>query len=128
MKTGQPRKPIGEKYDKLEILRHLEDLHKRINEVFNTGPISFDRSDAAVGATGSRVVSTKAGTARIAAAGTSVTVTNSLVTTGSLIFSTLRSNDATAYVKNIVCSDGSFVIRLGAAATAEVEIGWLVTS
>lgn len=128
MRTGQPLKFLQDFYDKFTILRELEWIHKRINECLMVGPLAIDRDDAPEGSTGNRTTSTKAGTARIAAAGTSVTITNELVTTRSLIFWTLRHNDTTAYVKNIVCSDGSFVITLGAAATAEVEIGWLITS
>jgi len=73
-------------------------------------------------------INTLAGTVNIAAAGTTVTVTNSLVTANSLVFCTLRTNDTTATVKNCVPAAGSFVINLGAAATGEVSIGFFVVN
>ena len=58
--------------------------------------------------------------------GTTVTVTNSLVTTSSIVYAVVRTNDGTATIKNVVPAAGSFVINLGAAATAEVSIGFVV--
>jgi len=80
------------------------------------------------GTTGNVTINTLAGTVNIAAAGTTVTVTNSLVTANSLVFCTLRTNDTTATVKNCVPAAGSFVINLGAAATGEVSIGFFVVN
>jgi len=80
------------------------------------------------GTTGDRTINELAGTVNIAAAGTTVTVTNSLVTANSLVFCTLRTNDTTATVKNVVPIAGSFTINLGAAATGEVSIGFFVVN
>jgi len=80
------------------------------------------------GTTGDRTINELAGTVNIAAAGTTVTVTNSLVTANSLVFCTIRTNDATAMVKNVVPAAGSFTINLGAAATGEVSIGFFVVN
>jgi len=80
------------------------------------------------GTTGNRTINELAGTVNIAAAGTTVTVTNSLVTANSLVFCTLRTNDTTATVKNVVPAAGSFTINLGAAATGEVSIGFFVVN
>jgi len=80
------------------------------------------------GTTGDRTINELAGTVNIAAAGTTVTVTNSLVTANSLVFCTLRTNDTTATVKNVVPTAGSFTINLGAAATGEVSIGFFVVN
>lgn len=66
------------------------------------------------------------GTASISAAGTTVTVTNAAVTTSSIIHATVNTNDATAYVKNVVPGSGTFTINLGAAATSTISIGWVV--
>lgn len=88
----------------------------------------LDRTITAVGTTGNQTIDKMAGTVNIAAAGTTVTITNSLVTANSLINVQLRTNDATAWVKNYVPAAGSFVINLGAAATAEVSIHFIVTN
>jgi len=80
------------------------------------------------GTTGDRTINELAGTVNIAAAGTTVTVTNSLVTANSIVFCTLRTNDTTATVKNVVPTAGSFTINLGAAATGEVSIGFFVVN
>jgi hypothetical protein len=78
------------------------------------------------GTTGDVTIERPSGSARIAAGGTSVTVTNSLVTATSIIQAVCSTNDTTAYVKNVVASSGSFAITLGAAATAETEIRFVV--
>ena len=78
--------------------------------------------------TGDRTINKAAGTVNIAAAGTTVTVTNSLVTANSLVFAVIRTNDGTATIKNVVPAAGSFVINLTAAATAEVSIGFYVVN
>jgi len=39
---------------------------------------------------------------------------------------TVRTNDATATIKNIVPAAGSFVINLNTAATAETSVGFFV--
>jgi hypothetical protein len=66
------------------------------------------------------------GTANVAAASTTLTVTNDRVTANSLVFATVRANDATAQIKNVVPAAGSFVINLTAAATANTSVSWWV--
>lgn len=78
------------------------------------------------GTTGNQTINKMAGRVNIAAAGTTVTVTNSLVTTNSIILCTIATNDATATLKNCVPGTGSFVITLTAATTAETAISFLV--
>ena len=85
-----------------------------------------DQTITAGGTTGNQTINKAAGTVNIAASGTTVTVTNSLCTTSSTVYAVLRTNDATATLKNVVPASGSFVITLTAAATAEVSIGFLV--
>jgi len=96
--------------------------------VVSTDGLNLDRTITTAGTTGNQTINKVAGTVNIAAAGTTVTVTNSLVTANSIIFCTLRTNDATATIKNVVPGAGSFVITLGSAATAEVSIGFMVTN
>jgi hypothetical protein len=94
--------------------------------VKDDGAISVSSTNTASGTTGNRTINKASGTVNIAAAGTTVTVTNSLVTAASIVMAVLRTNDSTAQIKNVVPSAASFVINLSAAATAEVSIGFLV--
>lgn len=90
------------------------------------GAIIFPSTVTAGGTTGDRTINKVSGTVNIAASGTSVTVTNSLVTSNSIVMGVIRTNDSTAAIKNIVPSSGSFVITLTAATTAETSIGFFV--
>jgi hypothetical protein len=94
--------------------------------VKDDGAISVSSTNTASGTTGNRTINKASGTVNIAAAGTTVTVTNSLVTSASIVMAVLRTNDSTAQIKNVVPSAASFVINLSAAATAEVSIGFMV--
>lgn len=87
----------------------------------------LNRTITAGGTTGNRTINKPAGTVNFAAAATAITVTNSLVTTSSLIFTTIRTADATCtFVKSTVPGSGSFVITLNAGCTAETSVGFLV--
>lgn len=97
-------------------------------EIKPTGDFALDRTITAAATTGNQIINKPAGTVNIAAAGTSVTVTNSLVTTSSIIFTVLRTNDSATSIKNVVPGSGSFVINLTAGANAEVSIGFWVTN
>jgi hypothetical protein len=88
--------------------------------------IAVPATITAGGTTGNQTINKSSGTVNFAASATSLTVTNSLVTTSSIVFAIVRTNDATAEVKNVVCSSGSFVITLTAAATAETSVGFFV--
>jgi hypothetical protein len=86
------------------------------------GSLTFPATNTAAGTTGNQTINKPSGTVNFAAGATALTVTNSLVTTASLVFATVQTNDATAYVKNCVAASGSFTINLGAAATAETRV------
>ncbi|MFT3704623.1 MAG: hypothetical protein QM802_19820 [Agriterribacter sp.] len=94
--------------------------------VNTNGKILLYATNTAGGTTGNQTINRPSGTVNIAASGTSVTVTNSEVTTSSIIYAVIRTADATAWIKSVVPSSGSFVITLGAAATAETSIGFIV--
>lgn len=66
------------------------------------------------------------GRCNIAAGGTSVVVTNSLVSASSNVLATIAQNDATATLKNVVAGSGSFTITLTAAATANTAVCFMV--
>jgi hypothetical protein len=78
------------------------------------------------GKTGNQTINKATGTVNMPASGTSITVTNNLVTASSIVTAVIRSNDTTAYIKNVAVFPGRFVINLGAAATAETSIGFVV--
>lgn len=86
----------------------------------------IDQTVTSIGTTGNQTINKAAGTVNIAAAGTTVTVTDSLCTASSLVFAVIRTNDSTATIKNVVPGSGSFVITLTAGATGTVSIGFLV--
>lgn len=90
------------------------------------GGINLYTTTTAGGTTGNVTIDKPSGTVNIAAAGTTVTVTNILVSATSTVFAVIRTNDTTALIKNVVPGAGSFVINLNASTTAETSIGFLV--
>jgi hypothetical protein len=91
------------------------------------GKYNAQSTVTAGGTTGNQTINKPTGTVNIAAAGSTVTVTNSTCTANSIVYAVLRTNDATATgIKSVVPSAGSFVITLNAAATAEVSVGFIV--
>lgn len=96
--------------------------------ISTTGLVSYPTTVTTGGTTGNQTINKLTGTVNIAAAGTTVTVTNSLVSANSIVLCVLRTNDTTASIMNVVPAAGSFVINLAAAATAEVSIGFLVVN
>lgn len=78
------------------------------------------------GSTGDQTINKPSGIVIVAAGASSLVVTNSLVTTSSIVLCTIRTDDATAILKNVVPSSGSFRINLTANATGNTSIGFLV--
>ena len=90
----------------------------------NFGTTSADSS----GTPGNQTSNTPSGRCSIAAVGTTVTVTNNLVTAASRVFAQIGTNDATAVMKNVVPGAGSFVVTLNAATTGTTNINWFVVN
>lgn len=89
----------------------------------------YDRTIIAAGTTGPQTINKGAGSIRIAAAGTTVTLTNSLVVAGTKVrCCQLQQNDATAKSCLPTITAGQIVFTLNAAATAEVEIYWEIAN
>lgn len=113
---------------------NFRDLYGRVRlgntsypwKSFSASIIDLPSTITAGGTTGNQTINKITGTVNIAAAGTTVTVTNSLVTASSIVYAVIRTGDATATIKNVVPASGSFVINLAAAATSEVSIGFIV--
>jgi hypothetical protein len=96
--------------------------------IITNGVLSVPQTLTAAGTTGNQTINKLAGSVRIAAAGTTVTVTDSFVSANSEVFCTIGTADATATLKNVVVSAGQFIITLGAAATAETQIRFFVVN
>lgn len=108
---------------------YVQSLNGSAGEIVRVrtdGQIKYLATNTAGGTTGNRTINQPSGTVNFAAAATSLTVTNSLCTTSSIVFAVVRTNDTTAVIKNVVPGSGSFVITLNAAATAETSVGFLI--
>jgi hypothetical protein len=77
---------------------------------------------------GAVTINKAAGRVNVAAAGSSIVVTNSYATAAAKVFASVCNNDATAYVKNTIPASGSFTITLGAAATAQTCIDFFIVN
>ncbi|MDD5036956.1 MAG: hypothetical protein PHE55_19695 [Methylococcaceae bacterium] len=88
------------------------------------GALYLDYTNTAT--VGAVTINKPSGRVNVAAGGTSIVVTNSLVTEKSHVMACVSSNDTTAYVKNVVPVAGSFTINLGTAASAQASIDFLV--
>ena len=87
--------------------------------------IYFDYINTAVGTTGNQTINTVSGRVNIAAAGTSVVVTNNLVTAASQCFAIMVTNDTTGRVTACVTAAGSFTIYT-VAVNAEAAFAYQV--
>jgi hypothetical protein len=96
-----------------------------IYKIENNGKVSY-LANAISGTTGNQTINTPSGNVNFAAGATTLTVTNSLCTSSSLIFATVRTNDATATIKNVVPAAGSFTINLSAGATGVTSVGFFI--
>ena len=90
----------------------------------NNGKILFYTTLTPSGTNGAQTIHKPTGVVNIAAGGSSIVVTNNLVTANSTVFAVIRTADSTAAIKNVVPTDGSFTINLTAAATAAISIGF----
>jgi hypothetical protein len=92
------------------------------------GNVVLPKTVTAGGTTGAQTINKITGTVNFAAAATSLVVTNSYVSTSSIIVATVATNDAT--MKSVVCvaGSGSFTIYANAAATAETRVNFRLTN
>lgn len=88
--------------------------------------IVVDKTITAAGTTGAQTINKTAGSVNFAAGAISLVVTNSLVTTSSVILATVATDDATMRVMKAVPGAGSFTLISNAAATAETRVNFLV--
>lgn len=88
--------------------------------------ISVTKTITAAGTTSVQTINKVAGSVNLAAAASSVVVTNSLVDANSVVIGTVASNDTTAKSVAIVPESGKFTIYPNAAPTAETRVNWIV--
>lgn len=89
-----------------------------------SGSLTLPRTVIPPGTTGAQTINTATGKVRFAAGASTLVVTNSLATVNSIIFPNLDSADLTAKYAEITPANGSFTIRLNAAATAECTVSF----
>ena len=97
-----------------------------IYRIDNDGKVTYRATNTTAGTTGPRTINQPSGTVNFAIGASALVVTNSLCTVNSIVFATVRTNDATAQIKNVVPAAGSFTINLSAAATAETSVGFFI--
>jgi hypothetical protein len=78
------------------------------------------------GAVGNQTISKSSGRSGIAAAGTSVTITNTKVTATSIVLVQLETADATMKSLTVAVGSGNFIVTGNAAATAQVAFSFVV--
>lgn len=96
--------------------------------IITSGGITMGKTVTAAGTTGDQTINKTTGTVNLAAAATSVVVTNNLVSTNSIILAVAGTNDTTCYVKNVVAAAGSFTINMTGACAAETRVNFMVTN
>ena len=90
------------------------------------GDMILDKTITAAGTTGAQTINKTIGSVNFAAGATSLVVTNNRVSTTSVIYPTVASNDATMKYVTHVKSNGSFTLYANAAPTAETRVDWIV--
>lgn len=90
------------------------------------GMLWLDATNTAGGTTGAQTINKTSGTVNFAAAATSLVVTNSKVSTSSLIFVQKRTDDSTCNIRSAVPGSGSFTINMTAGCAAETSVGFVV--
>ena len=88
--------------------------------------LAADKTITASGTTGARTINKMAGSVNFAASATSLVVTNSMVTTFSVIIATVATNDSTMRSVQAVAGSGSFTLYANAAATAETRVNFFI--
>jgi hypothetical protein len=90
------------------------------------GGITFNKTLTAAGTTGDRTINRPMFSVNFAAAASSLTVTNSLISTTSVLTCQVQTNDSTLKSVVAVPGSGSVVLTGNAAATAETVVACVV--
>jgi hypothetical protein len=92
------------------------------------GKMTRPTTDTAIGTTGAITANTPCGIVNIAATGTSVVVTDSLVSATSHVFVSPRTPSATARVSSVVPTSGSFTLTIVADASVTTQWDFMVVN
>lgn len=103
-----------------QFMNTIWDNNRSKFAISSTNKLSFTDSS---GTPGGATAHSQSGKCSVAAAATSIVITNALVHANSHIVVTVASNDSTAAVKNVVPGAGSFTVNL-TAPTAQTNLMW----
>lgn len=103
-------------------------LGVNVGAIFNfTNQIVNTNAGNSTGTPGAATLNTPTGRSAFAAAASSLTITNSLVSATSIVWAVLQTADGTlTSILRVVPAAGSFTITGNAAATAATNVGWVV--
>ena len=94
----------------------------------NITSLNLGKTITAAATTGDRTINMATGSVNFAAAATTLTVTNSLVTANSVIQCTVATDDTTMESCTCVAGSGSFVITPDTAPSAETRVNFTITN
>jgi hypothetical protein len=92
------------------------------------GGIFPSKTITPTGTTGAQTINTTSGSVNFAAAATSLVVTNSLVSTTSVIICTVGTNDSSMHAATAVAAAGSFTLRPDVPPSAETRVNFFITN
>lgn len=103
--------------------------HTSLFRVDNTGKIGISTTNTTAGTTGAQTINKPSGSVNFSTSSQTLVVTNSTVSSASMIFLVIEATDSTpastsAYISSK--SAGSFTIKLNAPASAETKVNFLV--
>lgn len=93
--------------------------------ITTAGKISLNATDAS-GTPGAATINNPSGQVAVALGASSVVVTNSLVTTSSVVWATLQDVTDNIQIKGVVPAAGSFTIHLTGTTSAARKVGFVV--
>lgn len=94
-----------------------------------TGKLIIPSTITGAGTTGAQTINKSSGSVNLAAAATSLVVTNSVVGTSSRVFLNIATNDANTFSVRAVPAAGSFTIQVkGTAPAAETRVDFFVVN
>lgn len=89
------------------------------------GRLSFDATDSS-GSPGAATINKPSGQVAVDSGASSVVVTNSLVSTTSVVWAVLQDDTDALTVRSVVPASGSFTINLSGTTTAARKVGFIV--
>lgn len=98
------------------------------NALIINGDIRLDKTVTSGGTAGAQTINKTCGSVNFAALDVSLVVTNSLVTTSSVIVATVATADTTMTSVIAVAAAGSFTLTANSAATAETRVNFIVVN